>query len=53
MIYLINSFEFQEINDFYSLKTNFKPKSKKVKKTIPLIQIASEKLNQWLLFEWK
>ena len=35
MIYMINSFEFQETNGFYSLKTKYKPKSRKLEKTIP------------------
>ena len=40
MIYMINSFEFQGTDGFYSLKTNYKTKSRKLEKTIPLIQIA-------------
>ena len=50
MIYAINSFEFQETNVSLSLNTNNKPKSRKLQKTIPLIQIFSDKLSQWLLF---
>ena len=53
MIYMINSFEFQETDGFQSLKTNYKAKSRKLEKTIPLIQIALDKLNQWLLIAWK
>ena len=54
MIYVMNSFEFQETDVSFSLKTNCKPKSRKLEKTIPpLIQIASGKLNQWLRFAWK
>ena len=37
MIYMINSFEFQETDGFYSLKTNYKHKSRKLEKTISLI----------------
>ena len=50
MIYMINSFEFQETNRFHSLKTSYKPKKRKSEKTIPLIQTALDKLNEWLLF---
>ena len=53
MIYMINSIEFQETNGFYSLTTDCKPKSRKLEKTVPHIQIALAKLNQWLLFAWK
>ena len=57
MIHMINSFEFQEtnVNVSSSLKTNYKPKSRKLEKTIPIIQIAMEKLDQCLLFAcpWK
>ena len=50
MIYMINSFEFQKTSVSFSLKTNCKPKSrKKLEKTMTLIQIASDTLNQWLL----
>ena len=40
MIYISNPFEFQETDVSFSLKTNCKPKSRKLEKTIPLIQIA-------------
>ena len=46
MIYMIDSFEFQETEVSFSLKTNCKPKTRKLEKAIPLIQIASDKLNQ-------
>ena len=50
MNYTISSFEFQETGDSFSLKINCKPESRKLEKTIPLIQVASDKLDQWLLF---
>ena len=51
---MINSFEFQESNVSFSLNTNNKPKSRKLEKTILLIQIFSDKLGQIeLLFAWK
>ena len=49
MIEIIDSFEFQEINVCFCLITNIKPESIKLEKTIPLIQIVSDKLSQWLL----
>ena len=53
MIYMINSFEFQETNVSFSLDTNNEPKNRKLEKTTQLIQIVSDKSNQWLLFAWK
>ena len=51
MIYIINSFEFRETNVSFSLDTNNKPESRKLERTIPLIQIVFDKLNrQWLFF---
>ena len=44
MIYMINSFEFQETNFSSSLKANYKLKIRKLEKTVPLIRIASDKL---------
>ena len=41
MIYMINSFEFQGTSVSFSLNANSKPKSRKLEKTIPLIQIVS------------
>ena len=43
MIYKINSFEFEETDVSFSLNTNNKPKSRKLEKTIRLIQIVSDK----------
>ena len=43
MIYMINSFDFKKLMAF-SLKTSYKPESRKSEKTIPLIQIVSDKL---------
>ena len=37
MIYMINSFEFHEIKVSFIQKTNLKPKSRKLEKTMPLI----------------
>ena len=47
---MINSFEFQETSISFSLYRNNKPKGRKLERTIPLIQIVSDKLSQWLLF---
>ena len=40
MIYMINSFEFQESNGFHSLKTNYKTKSRELEKTINTYRTA-------------
>ena len=49
IIYVIDSFEFQETNVPFSLNTNNKPISRKLEKTIPLIKTFSYKISQWLL----
>ena len=45
MIYMINSFDFQEPDVSFSLKTNCDLEIRKLEKTVPLIQIDSDKLN--------
>ena len=44
MVYMINSFEFLESDAHYSLNTKYKPRSRELEKTMPLIQIVSAKL---------
>ena len=43
MVYMINPYEFQETDASFSLDTNNKRKSRQFEKTIPLIQIISDK----------